>query len=300
MKVLIKGALGFIGLNLISELKTIPETRIVLQDLSSVEVTNPNIQFISEVSELTEPVDALVMLAGISGKMSTQEIIEKNVSLLDQTVSDVSKISSNFKIVFPSTQLVYEGRENGSETDDSLDPLNGYARSKLECEKLLQNLSRENGQISYTIMRITNPFGPHVPRPQNYNYANQMLYNLYKGEKIELFNKGETLKNYIPIRNLSTIMSEAVESDVFKNQIINVGSSSQVKMKDFFESARRIFENGEVILSETNYEETVESINTEKLYSLLEDKKLQTNEEGIIEFKNFFDRNSNPDFLSFF
>lgn len=301
-RIFITGGLGFIGLNIVKHLLNSEEVEnITLLDRAGSESTNPKLSFIQggiedfDTSKL-ENFSAAVLLAGISDKnISQEEATRINVNSNKKIIEALAK-NSHVKIIFPSSQLVYgDIEEPKTENVVNLNPSDEYAKSKLACEEVIKTVSN----ISYSILRISNPFGPHIPQPQNYNYANQLLLDLLNDKTIELFAQGEPVKNYIPVQNLSSIIEKIIIENLFENEVLNVGHWESYSMKDFYEKAADVFKSGKITLTDKSAVSEKNIINTDKLYSKLPPRSLLTLEDSLIEFKNFFESVESPNQESF-
>lgn len=290
-KVLITGAFGFIGLNLLNQLLLDGVEKIYVIDSylpteldeSRIVVLSKDLADFSKVGDLVD-IDAVVLLAGISGKQADEDsFIEVNVNMNMALINKVVENNPDAHIIIPSSQLVYEDASSTVETLD-LKPKSVYARSKLELERML--LNGKSGLLA-TSFRMSNPFGPHIPHPQNYNYANQMLFKLFSGEMIELYNLGRLEKNYVPIQNVCKIISETISKRLFLNQIVNLGHFESIKMVEFFELARKVFGKGELKMVEKSVESQPVKIDVSTLYETVLKESMISLEESLIRFKDF-------------
>jgi len=119
-----------------------------------------------------------------------------------------------------------------------------------------------------------------------------MLIKLWQGAKIELFQRGEVLKNYIPIQNVAKVFMGTLDNSLFKNEIVNLGQYEDVEMKKFYSIAGDIFESGKVKLVDGGNADNIR-LNTKKLYSAIDKSSLLSIEEGLRRFKDFFDTHAN-------
>lgn len=306
MNTLITGGMGFIGINLIRGLLSTQNRKIYVIDRKPETITSNRVMLVHEdLTKYTpdsniENLSAVVLLASISGRNldDKDNVFEFNVASNVQLIQKVlDKGHEGFKVIIPSSQLVYEGSKRSEETLD-YSPESIYAMSKLELEKQLMELSEETKRFSVTSFRITNPFGSHVPVKQNYNYTNQMLYDLFCDKEISLYKHGEILKNYLPIQNLVRVFIQTIDDNLFRSEIVNLGHYEDVLIKDFFEMAREVFNRGKVNLIESG-NDTYEHIDTAKLYSTVEKKSLLSLKGALVEFKEFFEKKKDPKIENF-
>ncbi len=154
MKILVTGAKGFIGKNLVANLKNIKEGKDRTRDLTIDEIFEYDIDDSPEsLRRYTEECDFVFDLAGVNRPKDAKEF-DVNHSFL-ATLLDLLKEAGNRCPVMLS-----------SSTQALLD--NDYGRSKKEAEDLLLRYGKENG-VRVLAYRFPNVFGKWS-RP-NYNSA---------------------------------------------------------------------------------------------------------------------------------
>lgn len=143
MKVLVTGSSGFIGKNLIENLRLIPDTMVL-----SFDATDP----VSMLSQHALSADIIFHLAGVNRPTEDAEFVHGNVDLTQSLTDILRKAGGKKPIVFSSSIQ--------AEQD------NPYGRSKKAAEELLLDYGRESGAPVH-IFRLPNVFGKWC-RP-NYN-----------------------------------------------------------------------------------------------------------------------------------
>ncbi|MEZ4722713.1 MAG: SDR family oxidoreductase [Flavobacteriales bacterium] len=90
------------------------------------------------------------------------------------------KLAKQFdaKLVYLSTDYVFDGKKGFYREDDEVNPLGVYAKHKLEAERLVQAELKE-----YLICRITNVYGDEI---RGKNFIARLSENMSKGEPMEL------------------------------------------------------------------------------------------------------------------
>ena len=295
----ITGGSGFLGLNLVGLLlKTYKNVNIVIIDRSknSVFKDHPNISVINKsILDLTtddlnlQNVDGIFLLAGLSGTDVSPKDLDINVQANENIINIAKSQNSYARIIFPSSQLVYQkSSTNKTETSTDFTSNNEYVASKLSCEQMIINSIHNDSKLSYTIFRISNPYGPHIPKKQTYNYANQLLMRLINNEKITLIQKGEIMKNFIPVQNVVKIFHKITLDKLFENEVINLGHFENIIMNDFYQSAVEIFNSGKVSFVNEKLVDTSIPFNTDKLYSQINKKELLSTKEALKSTFEFF------------
>lgn len=144
MRVLVTGANGFIGKNLIVHLNE--------QGIKSVPFTHD--MSLTDLASVLDDVDFVFHLAGINRPMSETEFAEGNKGLTEELCDLIRKTGRSIPVLYTSSiQAEFD---------------NSYGISKLAAEEALISLQRESGSPVY-IYRLPNVFGKWS-RP-NYNSA---------------------------------------------------------------------------------------------------------------------------------
>ncbi|MBE7064959.1 MAG: capsular polysaccharide biosynthesis protein CapF [Ruminococcaceae bacterium] len=145
MKVLITGAKGFVGKNLVAELSQNKEIEIYSYDIDTDE---------TELARFTQDCDFVFHLAGVNRPKDPAEFLKGNFGFTSTLLDYLKKSGNTCPILMTSS------------TQAELD--NPYGKSKKEGENLLLNYGKETGAKVY-VYRLPNVFGKWC-RP-NYNSA---------------------------------------------------------------------------------------------------------------------------------
>lgn len=143
MKVLVTGANGFVGKNLISTLKRKEDYEVYSYDINNTK---------EELMKFTKDCDFVVHLAGVNRPERPEEFYEGNAGFTE-TLCNYLEVSNNKAPILISSSIQAELN-------------NDYGKSKREGEELLINYGTKNG-VSIYIYRFANLFGKWC-RP-NYN-----------------------------------------------------------------------------------------------------------------------------------
>lgn len=130
-------------------------------------------------------------------------------------------------VVFASTWLVYDVAGAAPVTEEQpLGPKSMYAAHKICIEHYLQILSRA-GKITYTICRISNPYGHDSSRPGGtYKVMNAFVQQAVSGRPIRLFGDGRQLRDFIYIDDLVDGLLRCGFSAEARNQTFNLSSGA--------------------------------------------------------------------------
>ncbi|RKQ15439.1 NAD-dependent epimerase/dehydratase family protein [Ureibacillus endophyticus] len=161
MKILVTGAHGFIGKNLVTELRNIGSYEVF-------EFTKEN--DISLLSIYTKNCDFVFHLAGINRPQSDNEFFSGNVDFTFQLLQLLKEHKNKAPILFTSSIQA----ENGT----------SYGRSKLEAEKLIFNYAKENCVTAY-VYRLPNVFGKWS-KPNYNSVVATFCHNIARGLEIQI------------------------------------------------------------------------------------------------------------------
>lgn len=162
VRVIVTGAAGFIGLHVVEALE-----RSGHQVLPVIRSTDPTL-----IEQYVDQADAVIHLAGINRPKDPKEFKEGNTDFTGYMCQLLRGRRSQARVLYSSSTQV------------NLD--NQYGQSKLEAERLLEELSIENGN-SVQIFRLTNVFGKWS-RPNYNSVVATFSHNIAKGIDIHINN----------------------------------------------------------------------------------------------------------------
>ncbi len=160
MKVLITGAKGFVGRNLVASLENIRDGKDRTRDIAVDEIYEYDIDTEpSLLDEYCRDCDFVFNLAGVNRPKNDEEFMEGNFGFASILLDTLKRYNNTCPIMLSSSiQATMMGRYAGSE----------YGKSKLAGEKLFLDYADETG-AKVLIYRFPNLFGKWC-RP-NYNSA---------------------------------------------------------------------------------------------------------------------------------
>lgn len=161
MKILITGAKGFVGKNLVENLKNIRDGKDRVHKLpSELEILEYDIDNTEEeLEEYCKKADFVFNLAGVNRPKDNSEFMKGNFGFGEKLLNLLKKYKNNCPVMLSSSvQATLEGRYAGSE----------YGKSKLAGEELFKTYGKEIG-ARVLIYRFPNLFGKWC-KP-NYNSA---------------------------------------------------------------------------------------------------------------------------------
>ncbi|WP_288875350.1 capsular polysaccharide biosynthesis protein CapF [uncultured Fusobacterium sp.] len=208
MKILITGAKGFVGRNLVENLKNIRDgkdkTHNISRDLEILEYDIDNT--LEQLDEFCKKADFVFNLAGVNRPKNKEEFIEGNFGFVSTLLENLKKHKNNCPVMLSSSiQATLEGRYAGSD----------YGKSKLAGEELFKEYSKETG-AKVLIYRFPNLFGKWC-RP-NYNSAVATFCNNIANDLPIQVNDRNTELELVYIDDLVQELLRAIEKNETKDE----------------------------------------------------------------------------------
>lgn len=229
MTILVTGASGFIGKNLLEALvNKFGANNIVAltsqnSDLCKCILHN-NYTFDNNylLKSGCEDIDTIIHAGAYTPKNSQMaNDFEKCISNIINTQKILSSNLPNLsKFVFLSTLDVY-GENNLITEESSINPISLYGSSKFFCEKLIENWAKENSKICQ-ILRIGHVYGNGE---ENYQKLIPVTINkILKFQKVEQWGDGKDLRTFIHVSDVVSAILSSVNLNEYKLPINIVGS----------------------------------------------------------------------------
>ncbi len=184
MNILITGAKGFVGRNLVANLQAIKDGKnrcvpVHIDQIFEFDVDTP----VEKLDEYCQKADFVFNLAGVNRPQNPQEFMAGNFGFASTLLDTLKKHHNKCPVMLSSSiQATLEGRFAGSE----------YGKSKLAGEELFFKYSQETGAPVY-VYRFPNLFGKWC-RP-NYNSAvATFCYNIARGLPIQVNDRKTALE----------------------------------------------------------------------------------------------------------
>lgn len=242
MNLLLTGASGFVGSNLLSVLKENENYKdITCFALTSKKIENftcinhKNYSYIKEelINNGLKHVDVVIHLGAFTPKnTSGADDLQGSFANIRNTlhlIENLPNIPSKF-ILISSTSVYPEGDsvidENTKEAPESM-----YGYSKLYCEKMVEKYCRREG-IKYQILRV----GPIYGKGEEaYNRLIPItLRQLAENKLPYIVNDGNTLRSFIHVRDVCNIILKTLKLETYIGPI-NVVSNQEYKIIELIE-----------------------------------------------------------------
>lgn len=237
MKILITGGLGFIGSNLIRNLKNHKVIVFTKQEHSLKKLPNYN-NVIFEFGNIEDVIadvivnhkpDVVIHLIVFGGITKCHEdpasAFRVNVFGAYNVINSCKKVGA--KLILASSREVYgESRGEESLEEDPMIPNNVLGITKMLVE-ILVKIAEKDG-LDYTIMRLTNVYGPG----DNKSGISKIIKDIINRNPIHLYGGNQTL-NFIYIDDVINIINEILTNKNSSKQVFNVGSKDNFSIERF-------------------------------------------------------------------
>jgi nucleoside-diphosphate-sugar epimerase/dTDP-4-dehydrorhamnose 3,5-epimerase-like enzyme/2-polyprenyl-3-methyl-5-hydroxy-6-metoxy-1,4-benzoquinol methylase len=267
-KIIITGGLGYIGTELCRIYSGVSwHHKIIVLDNRFVservnQIRNWNMEFIHGdimdkelVDKHFKDADIVHHLAGITDvprtKSETSNDRDEKIKLVGEkgTQNILDAISSECKIIFPSTHVVYEGIDkvkNDIKEEEVTKPVLSYSTSKAINEKQL----KQSGK-NYVILRLGSVYGYSTDTARIDIMPNLFSKIASQNGTLRLFAGGKQIKSLVPLMDVARCFKFMEEQENIKSEIFNL-TKDTVTVKEVAEVCKK--HNPKIILRETNDE----------------------------------------------
>ncbi len=225
MKIGITGSSGFIGSRFIEKYGDIYDFIQFSGDMINSEKVNKFMEL---------DFDIVFHLASVIPKYDKNGIsVNQSFSSNVLGTKNIAKAASRFntKVIFTSTQRVYQNKKQFKITEDNaLYSDDEYGKSKLESEKLLQNFLNPD---KFIILRISNIYGTFPIRP---SIIDSIAESLVIDKKVIVGLNPKILRDYLHIDDLLT----ALDLSINHKGVFNVCLGESYNLDDLIDIFKKI------------------------------------------------------------
>lgn len=255
MNLLITGASGFTGLNMIEFLTSYDEVMVsglarknqtLFSSASNISWARGDIlkpESLYETISAVDP-DAVLHLAGLS-RGTMEELRETNVTGTRNLLDAALRVNPSCRILMASSSAVYGYAGNSPIAETHiLNPLSEYGVSKVEQETLCGEYTTTR-KCKIAVARPFNLVGPHQPASFVCGRIVQQVIEIERGERnsLDLFEIQST-RDFIDVRDVVTaywaMLSHPDFSTTCAGKVFNIGSGNATAISEVIELIERI------------------------------------------------------------
>jgi len=229
------GSNGYLGQHLARELDENGFDNANYDIHPSPSETIKNYQFFDLLDEksfetLDPEIDFVFLFAGLTGTAEgfegARRFIEVNEIGMLNLLEWMRRTQCRARVVFPSTRLVYRGREDCVLREDDLtEAKTVYAANKIAAESLLK-MYQNAFDIAYTVFRICVPYGNAIDGTFSYGTLGFFMGQAKKGKNISLFGDGQLRRTFTHVSDIASLIVSAVQAPSTRNEVLNIGGQS--------------------------------------------------------------------------
>lgn len=254
MKVLVTGAAGFIGANIVRVLEAKNAKVLALDNFSYANYKNL-------IGTKSEVICADICEENTFKKLPKIDAVINAAAITDTTFKDDTKmmmvnfegfrnalnycLKNKIKLVYVSSAATYGDGPSPMKEDQTPRPLNIYGYSKYMCDCLMRQVTQKQKTPLIVGLRYFNVFGPYEFHK---GLAASITYQLYcqmkAGKRPRVFKYGEQKRDFIYVKDVARITVGAL--DLKKNTILNVGTGVARSFNDIIAALNKSLK--------TNYE----------------------------------------------
>ncbi|MFO8052441.1 MAG: ADP-glyceromanno-heptose 6-epimerase [Candidatus Omnitrophota bacterium] len=232
MRVLVTGAAGFIGANIIKYLEAKSIDAVAFDNFSHSDYRNL-LDTDAEVicgdvtdryfSKSIPKVDAVIHEAAITDTTLADDAKMVNVNYNGfRNVFDFC-VQKNIPLVYASSAGVYGKAEKRMSEDEKVIPHNTYAYSKYLCDCWVNKQLQNNSTPPVVGLRYFNVYGPGEAHKKKSASMIFQLYNqMVQNKNPRIFKFGQQKRDFIYVKDVAKITADAL--DLGKTVISNVGT----------------------------------------------------------------------------
>ena len=319
MNILITGCCGFIGYHLsqkmgtnykvlgIDNISTYYDTNYKYKRLKKLK-SNKNFKFfkidITDKKKLEKffakfNIDVVINLAaqpGVRLSISNPSIyFQNNIKGFFNLIECVKKYRVKH-FIFASSSSVYGNQKKYpvQENADISKPLSFYGATKV-CNEAMAYSYSNMYKIPTTCLRFFTVYGPEN-RPDMAMY--KFTKNFISNKKIELFNKGNFLRDFTYISDIINSISKLIlkpPKKIIPYNVFNIGRSKPEKVKNFVDEILKQLKYKKVkikkVSKKNNNEPLITYSNSKSLYKFIKYKPNVNIKTGISEFIKWYRNN---------
>ncbi|HMS64437.1 MAG TPA: NAD(P)-dependent oxidoreductase [Ignavibacteria bacterium] len=290
MKILITGGSGLLGQYLNCELYTDNEILTLYnenegncREFNSLKSDLSDIINLEKIFSEFKP-DVVIHSAAISRPEQCDALPEeyvRNVNIvLTENFAELC-LKYNSKLIFTSTDLVYDGDQGRMLTEESiLNPVSFYAATKVESEESIKKIFD-----NYIILRTSLLYG--MGMNHSVNNFHIMYNNFVENKRSKLFY--DQFRTPLSLKNAAEIISELITKDI-KNVVLNFGGRERVSRVEIAEITcdvcnfdRSLIEKVSMYEVENLHKVADVSLNTDKLQSFgIKQKSIEESVSEIV------------------
>ncbi len=255
MKIILLGAAGFIGTNLVIELAKDAKNEITVvdrnkeyfrtlvdMDIPNLHITESNLTMDVDYEKLVDDQDIVYHLVSTTVPTTSNQAIAEELKgnvVLSANLFEACVHQGVKKVVFLSSGGTVYGKESKCPFNEKTptNPITSYGVQKISIEKLLYLYNYMYG-LDYRIIRLTNPYGPYQRPNGVLGAVTTFTYKALKGEEIVVYGDGSVVRDFIYIDDAVRGIQKIVNG-TDRHHTFNLGCGYGTSIKQLLETIER-------------------------------------------------------------
>ncbi len=258
MNIILLGAAGFIGTNLVLKLVQDPKNRITLVDtkkeffsnivrmrLQNVIIKESKFDIDTDFVSILEKQQIVYHLVSTTVPTTSNQHIAQELTanvVMSSKIFDACVACGVEKVIFISSGGTVYGKEVVCPLKENTvtNPINSYGIQKVTIEKLLYLYQYMYG-LDYRVVRLANPYGLYQRPNGVLGAVTTFTYKALKNEEITVFGDGSVVRDFIYIEDaIKGIITIANNEN--KHRIFNLGCGYGTSIKQVLETIEMVLE----------------------------------------------------------
>lgn len=241
MNVVVFGAAGFLGTNLVKKLDA--EHHVLALDekieyfdniyncFRNTKIRQFKFDVEADFNSVLDGQDVVYHLVSTTiPSTSNQQIVEElqNNIVVTARLLDACVLKKIRKVVFISSGGTVYGKEVSCPISENSikQPINSYGLQKSTIEDMLYLYNYAYG-LDYRVLRLSNPYGPYQRPNGKLGVVTNFIYNRLQGKAVTVWGNGDVVRDYIYVEDAIDAIINVV-NDRAKYKIYNIGSGKGV------------------------------------------------------------------------
>ncbi|RLJ09798.1 MAG: nucleoside-diphosphate sugar epimerase [Candidatus Aenigmatarchaeota archaeon] len=241
MKYLVTGGCGFIGSNLVRTLVNKGHDVTIIDNLSTGSIDNIKPLDLQIVNSI-EKINLLGGFDGIFhlGMPSSTPLYREDRKLVGKTISEFIIIMEHAKeyktkVVYASSSSLYNGNKIPFKEDMNIIPTDFYTETRYAIERL-SKVYYDFYDVKSIGLRLFSVYGDNERSKGRFaNLVSQILWAKESGEVFDVYNKGETLRDFIHVDDVVEAFIKAMDSSIGWD-IFNIGTGKAYTINDIIKA----------------------------------------------------------------
>lgn len=245
MTVLVFGAAGFVGRNLVKKLAEKPHDVVasdVVEDPFNGSFLYRKVDILdgTQVLEAVKKIDVIVHLAASPLTVSLQDPARNMKVNLEGTLNilDAARKNDVNQVIYSSaSSVVGSVRSNPVDENHLCEPKTPYAVAKRACEDYLRVYNELYG-LRYLVFRFFNVYGPW--QTHNSGALIPVLHrNLSEGKELQVYGDGSNTRDFVFVGDVTDFCCAAIDQHI-ENSIINMGTGKGTSIIELINLASKL------------------------------------------------------------